>query len=221
MSGICGWVGRADPTVLEAMLAAIEYRGDRTDSEIGERAALGYRWWDGRPGKSPGLHRDGQSLVACAGTLAPPVPSPAARLLHRLGASPHADDTLATLDGAFAAAWWDGDLERLTLIRDPFGVRSLYYVEQGGTLYFATELKQLLAVDAIPVAIDPAAIHKYLTFSFVPGESTPIAGIERLLPGHVLTWSDGRAAVAPYFSVPYAKKLTLAMGAPSPWNPRT
>ena len=81
MSGICGWVGRADPAVLDAMLAAIDYRGDRTDTEVTDRAALGYRWWGGRPGKSPGLHRDGASLVACAGTLAPPVPSPAARLL--------------------------------------------------------------------------------------------------------------------------------------------
>ena len=46
MSGICGWVGRADPTVLDNMLAAIEYRGDRTDTEVTAQAALGYRWWD-------------------------------------------------------------------------------------------------------------------------------------------------------------------------------
>lgn len=201
MSGICGWVGRADPAVLDAMLAAIEYRGDRTDTEVTERAALGYRWWGGRPGKSPGLHRDGASLVTCAGTLAPPVPSPAARLLHRLGASPHADDTLATLDGAFAAAWWDGERERLTLLRDPFGVRSLYYAEHGGAFYFASELKQLLTIPGLPIEPDPPALHKYLTFSFVPGEDVPIKGIRRLLPGHLLTWQRGQIETRPYFTL--------------------
>lgn len=210
MSGICGWVGRADPPVLDAMLVPIEYRGDRTDAEVTDRAALGYRWWGGRPGKSPGLHRDGASLVACAGTLAPPVPSPAARLLHRLGASPHADDTLATLDGAFAAAWWDGDQERLTLIRDPFGVRSLYYTELDGVFYFASELKQLLAIPGLPVEPDPAALHKYLTFSFVPGEDVPIRGVRRLLPGQVLTWQHGQTETRPYFTLREAIDPDLA-----------
>jgi asparagine synthase (glutamine-hydrolysing) len=61
--------------------------------------------------------------VACAGTLAPPVPSPAAVLADRLQPAP---DGLDALDGAFAGAPWDGDRRRLTLVRDPFGIRSLY-----------------------------------------------------------------------------------------------
>jgi asparagine synthetase B (glutamine-hydrolysing) len=51
----------------------------------------------------------------------------------------------AELDGAFCAAHIDGAREQLTLLRDPFGVRSLYYVEHRGVLLFATELKRLLA----------------------------------------------------------------------------
>jgi asparagine synthase (glutamine-hydrolysing) len=201
MSGICGWVGQADPATLDAMLDAIAYRGDRTDSQIDEQAALGYRWWGGRPGKSPGLYRDGSNVVACAGTLAPPVPSPAARLFQRLDAGLHADDTLVTLDGAFAAVWWDGARERLTLLRDPFGVRSPYYVTHQGTFYFASELKQLLAIPGLPIEPDPDALHKYLTFSFVPGEDVPIVGIRRLLPGQVAVWQGGRLTTRPYFSL--------------------
>lgn len=192
MSGICGYVGPGRPGVLEAMLEAIDYRGDRTDVAVAPGAGLGYRWWGGRPGKSPGIHRDGPSLVACAGTLAPPVASPAAALLERLRTG-----DLAAVDGAFAAAWWDG--ARLTLVRDPFGVRSLYTVAVGDTLYFASELKQLLAVPDLPVALDPAAIHKYLTFSFVPGEDVPIRGVKRLLPGHVAVFEHGRLAATRYF----------------------
>ena len=180
----------------DEMLGAIDYRGDRTDVATAPGFGVGYRWWGGRPGKSPGIHRAGAHLVACAGTLAPPVPSPAATLLDMLGGR-----ALGSLDGAFAAAWWDGERATLTLIRDPFGVRSLYYVEHRGVLYFASELKQLLAIPDLPVQLDAAAVHKYLTFSFVPGEDVPIRGVRRLLPGRVATRHGGRLDITPYFAL--------------------
>ena len=198
MSGICGYVGRGEPGVVDAMLGAIEYRGDATDIATLPGVGLGYRWWSGRPGKSPAIHRRGADLVVCAGTLAPPVSSPAAAMLEYLSAHPTALDSL---DGAFAAGWWDGERQRLTLVRDPFGVRSLYYTNHDGVLYFASELKQLLAVPGLPVAIDHSALHKYLTFSFVPGEDVPIQGIKRLLPGHLGVYADGVLTATPYFTL--------------------
>ena len=198
MSGLCGFVGEADRAVIDRMLGAIAYRGDATDTAQGEGVALGYRFWRGRPGKSPGIHRAGSELSVCAGTLAPPVPSPAAALpdLLRPGGA-----GLAGVDGAFAAALWDAATQRLTLVRDPFGVRSLYYTEHAGVFYFASELKQLLAIPDLPVALSHAAVHKYLTFSFVPGEGVPIEGIRRLLPGHTATFQRGRLETAAYFTL--------------------
>lgn len=198
MSGICGFVGNGNPAVVDAMLAAIDYRGDQTDVAHVPGASLGYRWWGGRRGKSPGIHREGAHLVTCAGTFAPPVDSPAAALRHRLTPG---QEGLDTLDGAFAAAWWDGESQRLTLVRDPFGVRSLYYVEHNGAFYFASELKQLLAIPTLPVDVNPAALHKYLTFSFVPGEDVPIQGIRRLLPGHMAVYAEGKLTATPYFTL--------------------
>src|SRR5262245_41070443 len=100
MSGICGFVGRGDLTSIDHMLAAIEYRGDTLDAVSRPGISLGYCWWAGRPGKSPGIHRDGPHLVACAGTFAPPAASPAAALRSRLVPGPNGLDAL---DGAFAA----------------------------------------------------------------------------------------------------------------------
>jgi asparagine synthase (glutamine-hydrolysing) len=195
VSGLCGWVGTADPSVLDGMLAAIDYRGDRCETALLDGAALGYRWWGGRPGKSPGIFREGCHAVACAGTLAPSVPSPAAALMGMVQSG------LETLDGAFAGAWWDADRHTLTLIRDPFGVRSLYYVEHGGILYFASELKQLLTIPTLPIDVDPVALHKYLTFSFVPGEDVPVRGVKRLLPGTVATWRAGQMTLVRYVTL--------------------
>lgn len=195
MSAIAGYVGAADPWVLDRMLAAVAYRGDRSDTATVPGAGIGYRMWSGRPGKSAGVHRDGSTLAAVSGSFAPPVPSPAAELCALL------DDAgrLATLDGNFAAACWDG--RRLRLLRDPFGVRTLYYTEHAGIFYFASELKQLLAIPGLPIEADPVAVHKYLTFSFVPGEDVPVRGVKRLLPGRVATWENGRLTVTPYFTL--------------------
>jgi asparagine synthase (glutamine-hydrolysing) len=94
---------------------------------------------------------------------------------------------------------WDG--AALTLARDPFGVRSLYTYEHGGTLFFASELKQLLALPFLDARPDETALHKYLTFSFVPGEAVPILGVRRLLPGHVARWAAGRLSTSRYFAL--------------------
>lgn len=197
MSAICGFVGQGDPRVLERMLAAADYRGDVSDQAVSDGVGFGYRGWQGRPGKSTGVHRDGANLAAVAGSFAPPVLSPAAALGGIIG-SP---STLATLDGNFGAAHWDARGRRLTILRDPFGVRSMFTTEHQGVFYFASELKQLLAIPGLPIELDPMAVHKYLTFSFVPGEQVPVRGIKRLLPGRLGVWDGGTFTTTPYFEL--------------------
>ena len=74
MSGICGFVGPADPAVLGPMLDAIDYRGDRTDVAHAAGAGLGYRWWGGRPwppcpcrceGRARRIPRAASKWIAC------------------------------------------------------------------------------------------------------------------------------------------------------------
>lgn len=208
MSAICGWVGdvKSPRDTLDAMLAAVDYRGDRSDVWLGDGVALGYRFFGERAHRSPAIYHGPQGRCACAGTLAlaKATESPAALLADRLHAVSTTDVMaagLADLDGAFGAALWDDATRCLRLIRDPFGVRSLYYVQQGSTLYFASELKQLLAIPDLERALDYSALHKYLTFSFVPGESVPLRGVRRLLPGHVLSFQDGRLQTTSYFTL--------------------
>jgi len=196
MSGICGWLGQGAANTLERMLSAIDYRGDRQDTVTLPGVALGYRFWNGRKGKAPSILDSDAELVACAGSFAQRVGSPTALIADRLRESP---PRLGDLDGAFAFAHWNKQAHVLTLGRDCFGVRSLYYVEHEGTFYFATELKQLLAIPGLPIAVDPSALHKYLTFSFVPGEAVPIRGIRRLLPGSILRHEHGQGEITSYF----------------------
>src|SRR5438067_2107461 len=54
------------------------------------------------------------------------------------------------LEGMFAFAVWDQQRERLTLGRDRFGKKPLYYWHDGSRLIFASEIKSLLANPAVP-----------------------------------------------------------------------
>lgn len=202
MSGICGWVGAADPVTLDAMLDAIPHRGDRVERAFPPGAALGYRSWAGRLGHASGIERRGAVTIACAGDLAAgggaglPTTDPIPVILDALERLRRGDPE--QLDGSFAAAVWDADSERLTLICDPFGLRSLCFVEHRGTLYFASECKQLLAIPGLPIEIDPLAIHGYLTFSFVAGPRLPIRGVRRVQPGRVAEFRRGAWTERPY-----------------------
>jgi asparagine synthase (glutamine-hydrolysing) len=195
MSGICGWVGAGAPDAVDRMLAAIDYRGDVEDKLTLPGVAFGYRFWRDRPGKAQAILR----TEGAAGTFAPASQAPSLELAQRFDRASDAATALQDIDGAFAFAHWSIPDRVLTLGRDPFGVRSLYYVEHEGTFYFATELKQLLAVRGLPVRLDASALHKYLTFSFVPGEAVPIHDVRRLLPGHTLRLASSQIRTSAYF----------------------
>lgn len=188
MSGICGWVGAADPATLDHMLDSIAHRGDQVARVFPPGAALGYRSWRGRPGQAASILERGRFTVVCAGDLAPGVRCPATAVLDCLESS---DPTRNTLDGSFAAAAWDASAGRLQIICDPFGLRSIYWVEHRGVVYFASELKQLLAIPDLPIEIDLRAIHSYLTFSFIAGDRLPVGGVRRIPPGHISQLQGG------------------------------
>jgi asparagine synthase (glutamine-hydrolysing) len=192
MSAVCGiWrsgtveAARAeDSALVSSMLARVAYRGDVSEVKQGPNVTLGIHTWASR--------NDGEILAGRGGLLAHAgsVISPSGNSLEGLRLSLATAASTQQLDGAFAVAWVDEDGARLRLLRDPFGVRSLYYFAGKGAVYFASELKQLLAVPECSRQIDLSAIHKYLTFSFVPGEAVPITGVKRVLPGHVATFAE-------------------------------
>ncbi|MEO6462237.1 MAG: asparagine synthase (glutamine-hydrolyzing) [Candidatus Eisenbacteria bacterium] len=95
-------------------------------------------------------------------------------------------DLVHELRGMFAFALWDAPRRRLLVARDRVGKKPLYWRAQGGTFAFASELKALLADPAMPRAIDPAALHAYLTLQYVPSPDTILEGVRRLPPGSLL-----------------------------------
>ena len=104
-------------------------------------------------------------------------------------------------EGMFAMALWDDQAQRLHLARDRFGIKPLYYSCTASGLVFGSEIKALLASDAVSTRVDWAGLREYLHYGTALGTHTMFNGISKLPPGHVLTADQNGLQVEPYASI--------------------
>lgn len=96
------------------------------------------------------------------------------------------DDCVLHLNGIFGFAIWDQKQQRLLLARDHYGVKPLYYYNDGKRLLWGSEIKAILASPSVPRSVDSNALDLFLTFRFVPSPFTMFEQIRKLHPGHRL-----------------------------------
>ncbi|HEX6588859.1 MAG TPA: asparagine synthase (glutamine-hydrolyzing) [Longimicrobiales bacterium] len=106
----------------------------------------------------------------------------------------HGVDMLPKLNGIFAFAIHDARAGELLVARDALGVKPFYYSAADGRFAFASEIEALLRLVPEVDALDHAALHRYLSFQWCPGEGTPLAGVRKLEPGVALRVRAGRIA---------------------------
>ncbi|WP_405592111.1 N-acetylglutaminylglutamine amidotransferase [Streptomyces sp. NBC_01190] len=95
-------------------------------------------------------------------------------------------DCVDRFAGMFAFAVTEHASGRLVLGRDRLGIKPLYTARRPGRLRFASSLPALLAGGDVDTALDPVALHHYLSFhSVVPAPLTILAGIRKLPPATV------------------------------------
>jgi asparagine synthase (glutamine-hydrolysing) len=106
------------------------------------------------------------------------------------------------LRGMFAFALWDQEKGGLLLARDPYGIKPLYYADDGWTLRFASQVKALVAGGGISLDPEPAGWAGFLLFGNVPEPYTTYQAI-RALPAGTTLWIDrcGPGELRQYFSV--------------------
>ncbi|MEM7145296.1 MAG: asparagine synthase (glutamine-hydrolyzing) [Verrucomicrobiota bacterium] len=99
---------------------------------------------------------------------------------------------VSRLVGMFAFAVYDRAAGSLTLVRDGFGIKPLYYSSVSEGLVFASEQEALLKVRGGRRLVDLQRSYEYLLYGEVSvGERTFIEGVKRLLPGHMVTYQLG------------------------------
>lgn len=124
--------------------------------------------------------------VRCTdGTYAVPANGPAEAELVLHGAS--------NMDGMFAAAHAKSDAAMITLDRDPFGIKPLFYRTQPHSVSFASELSPLIAETRAGADLSVASLAQYLLFGRILGRRLPYDGVHEVLPGERLELGAGTA----------------------------
>jgi len=100
--------------------------------------------------------------------------------------------TLKKSVGMFAIALWDREQRTLTLARDRFGEKPLYYGFQKDTFIFASELKAFKAHPDFVGEIDRDVICLYLRHCCIPAPYSIYKGIHKLLPGNYIQFPIAR-----------------------------
>ena len=117
-------------------------------------------------------------------------------------------DCVKRLNGMFAFAICDlrSSDPVLFVARDHFGVKPFYYFHDGPRFAFASEIKSLLQVPGIPAALDPQALHQYLTFLWVPDPATMFHGILKLPAGHYALLKKRELTLLRYWDLTFPPK---------------
>ena len=94
---------------------------------------------------------------------------------------------LRHLRGMYALAIWDGAQRELFMARDPFGMKPLYYADDGRTVRFASQVQALLAGGECDTAPEPAGHAGFFLWGFVPEPYTMFRGIRAVPAGSWVT----------------------------------
>ena len=214
MCGIVGFTAEyLDPAsarqTAKAMAELIRHRGPDGEGYYADtRAALGHRRLsiiDVNGGGQPMFNEDGTLVVVFNGEIYnyKPLRAELRRLGHTFATDSDTEvllhgweqwgrELLPRLRGMFAFALWDRRAGTLFCARDMFGIKPLYYCRcADGTLLFASEIKAFLDHPSFEKRLNAAQLPLYLSCQYSPGRDTFFAGVEKLLPGHFLIFSDG------------------------------
>ncbi len=109
------------------------------------------------------------------------------------------DDVFSHLNGMFGLAIWDVRQERLVLARDRFGIKLIYYKIDKDRLYFASEIRAILAAADERPDVDPNSLNLFLRYRYTPSPYTMFMGIRKLAPGTMLVCEKGTSYIRQWY----------------------
>ena len=228
MCGIAGYTtfykDKAHVSSLEAMGNAIAHRGpDASDTYIEDKLALVHRRLAiidlSDAGVQPMHSNDGRYVIIFNGEIYNYQEHRQQLEAEGYPFKTHTDtevilalydkygtECLAHLNGMFAFALWDKTQEQLFIARDRMGKKPLYYHYINGDIFFASELKSLMAVNAFPKTIRQDAVYDFFAYQYVPDPKTIFEDVFKLPPGHFMVFSAQGMVKKKYWDVSFAEQ---------------
>jgi asparagine synthase (glutamine-hydrolysing) len=229
MCGIGGVVGPGDHRdEVASMLEMIRHRGPDGGGCVQDGpACVGMRRLsiiDVEGGQQPMATEDGRVVIVFNGEIYNYVELRDALQLRGHAFTTHSDTEVLLraylefgtacvdhLRGMFAFAVWDRSRERLFIARDRLGEKPLYYGLVGGRFAFSSELKAFTCLTGFAPELDSIAVAQYFTYQYVPAPRTIFRSVNKLLPGHALTWTRGQLHTWRYWEAPFAPPVDSSL----------
>ncbi len=118
-------------------------------------------------------------------------------------------DALLKFNGMFAFALWDRKKNILILARDRFGIKPLYYWDDGNKLVFGSEIKSILQHPDYQTKVSYETLNEYFTFQNVFSDRTLFKGIKMLPSGTFMLYhlDKGKKIFEKYWDFHFEDKV--------------
>ncbi|MCQ2749243.1 MAG: hypothetical protein MJ246_04540 [Clostridia bacterium] len=115
----------------------------------------------------------------------------------------YGEDFAKYLEGMFGIIIKDES--KTVLARDRFGNESVYYYLTGNEIVCGLTMNEILNSGKYEKEINHEALELFLTYSYLPGKKTFFSDIMKVMPGHVMTFEDGKLSDKQYFKIEYER----------------
>ena len=105
--------------------------------------------------------------------------------------------------GNFALAVIEPLRHRAHLVLDRIGAERLCFAGRGARFVFGSSLQSVVAHPAVGRTIDPQAIYDYLYFHTIPAPRSLYAGVEKVLPGEIVQFDNGKVSRRFYWAADF------------------
>jgi asparagine synthase (glutamine-hydrolysing) len=116
--------------------------------------------------------------------------------------------------GMYAFVIWDAKKKRLILGRDKMGQKPLFYAQQGGNFFFASEARAIVKHSVFSVKLNLKAMAKYFLHEHVPTPEAIWEDMHKLPPATLLIYNSesGNIELKEYWRLTFSPKIILT------WN---
>ena len=225
MCGIAGFFHKQEPEearkLLSQMLYEINHRGpDDSSGVVGGNFALGnvrLSIVDIEGGSQPGYSSDNQVTIVFNGEIFN-YKKLRSDLKNTKGVVFKTNSEIETLvqlylaygehmvkmlNGQFAIAIYDNRQKSLILMRDPFGIRPLYWcLDSNKNLGFSSEIKGLRPFTKTSLTIDKESLIQTINFWTNIGDSTSFKEVRQVPAGSLLKYQNGIINFQKYWQFP-------------------
>ena len=121
------------------------------------------------------------------------------------------DKIFDKVDGMFAFAIWDNELQNLFIARDRMGEKPLYYYKKNNSLIFSSRPEAILKIfPEISKSYENETLNFYLSSGYFPSSKSFFKEIKKLEPGSYINFSDKKFIIKKYWNIndffPISKK---------------